>query len=149
MSSRRGDDLRIRRGLAPMRFRLDSVGSTCSVASSTVSSPTSVSFAESPTSPSYMAFDLLGGDYSSSTPSSASSTTSFFSDVDDFVDNSHLVSTPLSATDLEPSDSLTTDSTDAAVDPAADWRRIGRDLRGIADHFASTRSQVNYFECIN
>ena len=98
-----------------------------------------------------MSFDLLSGDYLSPAPSSAASATSFFSDDEDLVDDSHLASTPLPATDFEPSDSLTTDATDAAVDPAADWRRIGRDLRGIADHFASTRSQVKIisFERIN
>lgn len=128
------EDLRMRRGMAPMRFRLDSVGSSVpSATSSAVSTPTSAtSFFTSSTATSPLAFDLLPS------PTTSSSTVSFFAD---YPPLSSDMSEHLHRTDLDAS--LPVDATDAADASAADWRQVGRDLRGIADHFASTRrSQV-------
>lgn len=108
-----------------MRFRLDSHGSTVeSTTSSAASTPSSAASFFS--SPSPMPFDLLPS------PASASSTTSFFADECPPVD---LEQFQHDSGRLSPA----ADDTDAGVDPSADWRQVGRDLRGIADHFASTR----------
>lgn len=121
----------MRRGLAPMRFRLDSHGSSVeSAASSAATTPSSAASFFSTPSP--MPLDLLP------TPASTSSTVSFFDD--DFPP------LPADAEHLSGRLSPATDDTDAGASPtdaSADWRQVGRELRGIADHFASTRrSQV-------
>ncbi|KAI9552079.1 hypothetical protein GHT06_022416 [Daphnia sinensis] len=128
------EDLRMRRGMAPMRFRLDSVGSSVpSATSSAVSTPTSAtSFFTSSAATSPMAFDLLPS------PTTSSSTVSFFAD---YPPLSSDISEHVHRTDLDAS--LPVDATDAADASAADWRQVGRDLRGIADHFASTRRSQN------
>lgn len=136
--ARNGAELRVRRGMAPMRFRLDSVGSSVgdSTASSPITSPTS------PTPYSPMSFDLLPESYPP--PDSALSTSSAFSY--DFRPEDVLSST------LIASSASTSDATDASPS-SADWRRVGRDLRGIADHFASSRLQnpqvITQLICIN
>lgn len=133
-TSSTGEDLRVRRGFAPMRFRLDSVGSSVpSATSSAVTTPTSASsFFSSSAATSPMPFDLLPS------PTTSSSTVSFFADYPPLSSDisEHLQRT----TDLDAS--LPVDAPDADTS-TADWRQVGRDLRGIADHFASTRrSQV-------
>lgn len=136
LASPSSEDLRMRRGMAPMRFRLDSVGSSVpSATSSAVSTPTSAtSFFSSSAATSPMAFDLLPS------PSTTSSTVSFFAD---YPPLSSDISDHRTTADLDTS--LPVDATDAADASAADWRQVGRDLRGIADHFASTRrAQVNF-----
>jgi hypothetical protein len=81
-----------------------------------------------------MAFDLLPS------PSTTSSTVSFFADYSPLSSD---ISDHRTTADLDTS--LPVDATDAADASAADWRQVGRDLRGIADHFASTRrAQVNF-----
>ena len=135
-STTSAEDLRMRRGLAPMRFRLDSVGSSVpSATSSAVSTPTSAaSFFSSSAATSPMPFDLLPS------PTTSSSTVSFFADYPPL--SSDMAELQRTSADLDTS--LPVDATDAADASAADWRQVGRDLRGIADHFASTRrSQVN------
>ena len=134
-----GEDLRMRRGMPPIRCRLDSVGSSVpSATSSTVSTPTSAtSFFSSSAATSPMAFDLLPS------PTTTSSTVSFFADYPPLSSDISEHRTTTSIADLDTS--LPVDATDAADASAADWRQVGRDLRGIADHFASTRrSQVNF-----
>ncbi|XP_046444153.1 putative protein TPRXL [Daphnia pulex] len=135
LASPSSEDLRMRRGMAPMRFRLDSVGSSVpSATSSAVSTPTSAtsSFFSSSAATSPMAFDLLPS------PSTTSSTVSFFADYSPLSSD---ISDHRTAADLDTS--LPVDATDAADASAADWRQVGRDLRGIADHFASTRRAQN------
>ena len=119
--------LRVRRGLGPMRCRLDSVGSV-------------VSNSSTPTSP--MTFDLL-----TPTPSSPGA---FFCDdvydVDDADDGFYYpvydVATPTSPT-LPPTLPCQDDHQDDVVDAqdaaAVQWRHVGRELRGIAHQFATTR----------
>ena len=124
-----GQQLRARRGLAPMRCRLDSVGSQASTASSSASN-----------SPSPMNFDLL-------TP-----TPTFFCDDDDLsfyqfdVDDvsgcppSPLQTSPLQTSPLQtPLPSMDVDEPDAVDASSLHWRHVGRDLRGIADQFAYNR----------
>ena len=132
-------ELRVRRGLGPMRFRLDSVGGSSS--------------ASTPSSPTPLTFDLVA------TPTlSAASSVSFFADdgyssspPSAFYDAWSADTPAAEASPLPPAASIGAahDTTDAAAAscPTANWRQVGRDLRGIADHFASTRasnrSQVN------
>ena len=125
--------------MPPIRCRLDSVGSSVpSATSSTVSTPTSAtSFFSSSAATSPMAFDPLPS------PTTTSSTVSFFADYPPLSSDISEHRTTTSIADLDTS--LPVDATDAADASAADWRQVGRDLRGIADHFASTRrSQVNF-----
>jgi len=134
-----GQQLRARRGLAPMRCRLDSVGSQASTASSSASN-----------SPSPMNFDLL-------TP-----TPTFFCDDDDLsfyqfdvddvsgcppsplqtspLQTSPLQTSPLQTSPLQtPLPSMDVDEADAVDASSLHWRHVGRDLRGIADQFAYNR----------
>ena len=134
-------DLRVRRGLDPIpRFRLNSVGSASG--SSTASSPASTPC--TPVSPSPINFDLI-------TPSSSASTATYHPSP-----STHFYyppSPPASASTAAPlpsewpaaeSETPADDVADGS-DCSAEWRRVGRELRSIADSFASARppTQVN------
>ena len=113
-------DLRMRRGLEPMpRFRLDSVGSSTSSVSSTPATPLSAA------------------------PSSSASTVAFFSDFEYATMTPATPWTP--STPSTPSTAFHYDAAGAGSDVAdgddcaGEWRRVGRDLRSIADAFAATR----------
>ena len=124
--------LRARRGLGPMRCRLDSVGSV-------------VSNSSTPTSPSPMTFDLL-----TPTPSSP---VAFFCDDDYYYP--YGVTTPVTPLPASPPATLPAvvdddendddheDVVDAQDAAALQWRHVGRDLRGIAHQFATTRRSSN------
>ena len=140
--------LRARRGLGPMRCRLDSVGSV-------------VSNASTPTSPSPMGFDLV-------TPTPSSPVSFFCSDDDDDDDfyfyPSYDASAPVSplssplpsglpsglpaavvddratfAAATPTTSSTGHDDVDAQDAASLQWRHVGRDLRGIANQFATSR----------